>query len=115
MKIMTPGNKNRLRRAVNNTTGVSQNRMAAKFGCSQPYISKTLKNGYRNPIKCRKGVKTPLYKSEQVQRTTKGKCRKLYDHTAQKLIVMDRIPDVWKSSLLFFRFQKSPNKGQNPC
>ena len=53
VKIMTPGNKNRLRRAVNNTTGVSQNRMAAKFGCSQPYISKTLKNGYRNPIKCR--------------------------------------------------------------
>ena len=88
VKIMTPGNKNRLRRAVNNTTGVSQNRMAAKFGCSQPYISKTLKNGYRNPIKCRKRVKTPLYKSEQVQRT-KGKCRKLYDHTAQKLIVMD--------------------------
>ena len=32
VKIMTPGNKNRLRRAVNNTTGVSQNRMAAKFG-----------------------------------------------------------------------------------
>ena len=87
VKIMTPGNKNRLRRAVNNTTGVSQNRMAAKFGCSQPYISKTLKNGYRNPIKCRKRVKTPLYKSEQVQRTTKGKCRKLYDHTTKSILV----------------------------
>ena len=63
--------------------------MAARFNCDQSYISKTLKNGYNNPIKCRKRAKTPLYKSNEVIRVTKRKCRKLYDLSSQKTIVMD--------------------------
>ena len=63
-RVMTPYNKRRLRRAVDHKTGVSQRRLAARFNCDQSYISKTLKNGYSNPILCRKRVKAPLYKSE---------------------------------------------------
>ena len=87
---MTPYNKRRLCKAVNHKTGVSQRRMAARFNCDQSYVSKTLKNGLNNnPMKCRKRAKTPLYKSDEVIRVTKRKCRKLYDLSSQKTIVMD--------------------------
>ena len=43
-KIMTTQNKVRLKRLVNHRTGISQRSLATKFGCSQAYISKTIKN-----------------------------------------------------------------------
>ena len=87
----TPYNKQRLRQAVNHKTGLSQRNLAGRFNCSQAYnyISKTLATGYSNPIKCRKRVKTPYYTYDENINSTKTKCRKLYNHTAGKLIVMD--------------------------
>ena len=73
---------------MNHKTGLSQRSLAGRFNCSQAYISKTLATGYSNPIKCRKRVKTPYYASAEKINSTKTKCRKLYNHTAGKMIMM---------------------------
>ena len=89
VNVMTPYKKQRLRQTVNHKTGLSQRNFAGRFDCSQTYISKTLAPGYSNPIKCCKRVKTPYNASAEKINNTKIKCRKLYNHTAGKLIVMD--------------------------
>ena len=48
-----------LRRAANHKTGISQQKFAVRFGCSQSYICRTIK---RLKIMCRKRVKVPKYK-----------------------------------------------------
>jgi len=51
-KIMTKKAVKRLEKMVNHKSGVSQSQAARKFGCSQQFISKTLKN--KTSIKYRK-------------------------------------------------------------
>ena len=48
-----------LRRTANHKTGISQQKFAVRFGCSQSYICRTIR---RIRIMCRKRVKVPKYK-----------------------------------------------------
>ena len=75
-RLMTPVNKQRLRRTVNHTTGRSQRALGAKFGCSHQMISKTLK---KMGISCYKRIKVPKYKDNKALKEAQKRCRKLYN------------------------------------
>ncbi|KAJ3661692.1 hypothetical protein Zmor_006079 [Zophobas morio] len=66
--IMTQKNLKRLKTRFNNKDGVSQGDVARIFGCSQQYISKSLK---KLQVKARKKQKSPAYTESQIAKLKK--------------------------------------------
>ena len=62
-KIMTKVNVSKLKRKVNNKTGLSQSMLAKRFKCHQTYIGKTLQ--HKTNIELRKKEKIPDRTPEQ--------------------------------------------------
>jgi len=85
-KIMTKENLKKLKIMFDGTDRQSQRKAASKFGCTQPYISKTLKE--KTKIKCYKKQKAPCY-SEVQQKIVKTQCRFLNRKSLGKDFVMD--------------------------
>jgi transposase len=77
VKIATTVNIRKLKKMFNHRSGRSQRAAARKFGCTQPYISKLLKQ--RTNIRHRKKMKRPLL-SEQQRKLARPKCRKILQH-----------------------------------
>ena len=84
--VMTPSQCRRLKRLVNHRTGVSQRRLAVKFGCSQPYIAKVIR---KLGIRCRKRSKVPFYRSAAAMSIAQRACRRLYDKWRQLDFIID--------------------------
>ena len=70
---MTREKMAQLRRSVDHKTGISQRSLAVRFGCTQGYISRTIK---RLKIHCLKRTKVPRYMMRQnaKQRKDAEKC-----------------------------------------
>lgn len=83
--IMTPANLRNLERQFNNKDGFSQNDAAKKYGCSQQFISKTLKT---LKIKCRKKQKSPEYSEDQIK-LVKQQCGWMVRNYRQKKFILD--------------------------
>ena len=66
--IMTQKNLKRMKTRFNNKDGVSQGDVARIFGCSQQYISKSLK---KLQVKARKKQKSPAYTESQIAKLKK--------------------------------------------
>jgi hypothetical protein len=70
----------------NHRSGRSQRAAARKLKCSQPYISKILKQ--RTIIRYRKKIKKPLL-SEQQKKEARPKCRKLLEKFGDRHFIID--------------------------
>ena len=73
---MTREKMAQLRRSVDHKTDISQMSLAVRFGCTQGYISRTIK---RLKIRCLKRTKVPRYKDDAAKREAKKRCRKMYN------------------------------------
>jgi len=85
-KIMTKKAVKRLEKMVNHKSGVSQSQAARKFGCSQQFISKTLKN--KTSIKYRKKKSIPA-RTERQKIEARTKCGRLYSKFRENLCIID--------------------------
>ena len=101
-KIMTPAKEKKLEEMSNHQSGISQRVMGGKLGCTQQYVSYSLK---KLGINYRKKQKVPLVTEKQAkkQRTRCAKLRKtVFKATTSKQCVMDDE---------FFRYLIDPARG----
>lgn len=84
----TTQKKNRLKRLVNNRTGVSQRRLGKKFGLHQTTIGRQLA---KMRIQYRKREKTPKYDHNQLQKAEElsGKLANLFYRSSCSIIIYD--------------------------
>jgi hypothetical protein len=76
----------KVKNLFNHRDGRSQRRVAAKFGCTQQYISHILKR--RSKIKCFKKIKKPAMTVKQLKKT-RPKCRKVIEKFEKLDFVID--------------------------
>ena len=85
-KIATKSNINRLKKLMNNKSGISQRIVAKKLKCSQSYINKVLKQ--KTNIRCWKKKKIPKRTAQQIK-SARPNCRKMLENYRNFQFILD--------------------------